>query len=137
MSILEQQKQEQKRRELEQQKREQNPREQDQLKIRRVSKRARRCTKARLHSSTSATPRKEAGEKPPDKPPLVFLSKQQVLARIPISGPTLWHWSRTGKFPAPRFIGSRTVWIADEVDAWMQTRPTRNYKAAKPGGEAA
>jgi predicted DNA-binding transcriptional regulator AlpA len=128
MSILEQQKQEQKRREQEQQKCEQKLREQEQRKIRRVSKRARRCTKARLPSSTSATPRKEADEEPPDKPPLVFLSKQQVLARIPITGPTLWHWSRTGKFPAPRSIGSRTVWIADEVDAWMRTRPRRNYK---------
>jgi predicted DNA-binding transcriptional regulator AlpA len=71
---------------------------------------------------------KDADEEPPAKPPLVFLSKNQVLERIPVSGPTLWNWSRTGKFPAPRFIGSRTVWVEAEVDTWMQSRPKRTYK---------
>jgi predicted DNA-binding transcriptional regulator AlpA len=123
MSIVEQQEQDQKRREQEQKKREQKLRE-------RASKRARRSTRARPTEAVRkpSQEHKEAGEEPPAKPPLVFLSKQQVLARIPITGPTLWQWSRTGKFPAPRFIGSRTVWIADEVDEWMRTRPTRNYK---------
>jgi predicted DNA-binding transcriptional regulator AlpA len=58
----------------------------------------------------------------------VFLSKKEVLARIPITSPTLWNWSRTGKFPMPRYIGARTVWLKHEVDHWMRTRPTRNYK---------
>ena len=131
MSILEQQKQEQKRREQEQQKREQKLRQREQQKLRRASKRARRCSKAR---PAEAPPKphqenKDADGEPPDKP-LTFLSKQQILARIPVSGPTLWHWSRTGKFPRARFIGNRTVWIADEVDEWMRTRPLRNYKTA-------
>ena len=69
--------------------------------------------------------------------PPTFLSKAEVLRRIPISGPTLWHWSRTGKFPRPRYIGSRTVWIESEVLHWMRTRPVRNYKAAKQGRETA
>jgi predicted DNA-binding transcriptional regulator AlpA len=63
-----------------------------------------------------------------DQEELTFLSKQEVLARIPITGPTLWNWSRTGKFPKPRFIGSKTVWIESEVMEWMRSRPTRNYK---------
>ena len=88
--------------------------------------RARRCNKPPTKPSRG----KDADEEPPDKP-LVFLSKQQVLDRIPITGPTLWNWSRTGKFPRPRHIGSRTVWIADEVDEWMRTRPLRNYKDAE------
>ena len=128
--LLGQEQEKQKRREQEQQKREQKLREQEQLKLRRASKRARRSTKARSQAERKPSQeRKDAEEEPPDKP-LIFLSKQQVLARIPITGPTLWHWSRTGKFPKPRFIGSRTVWIADEVDEWMRTRPMRNYKIA-------
>lgn len=65
----------------------------------------------------------------PDEEP-VFLSKQEVLDRIPITAPTLWHWSRIGKFPKPRFIGNRTVWLKAEILEWMRTRPTRSYKAA-------
>jgi predicted DNA-binding transcriptional regulator AlpA len=57
-----------------------------------------------------------------------FLSKRQVLALIPISSVTLWSWSRTGTFPAPRIIGHKTVWLASEVYGWMETRPTRHYK---------
>jgi predicted DNA-binding transcriptional regulator AlpA len=71
---------------------------------------------------------KDADEEPPAKPPLVFLYKKQVLDRIPVSGPRLWNWSRTGKFPTPRFIGSRTVWVEAEVDAWMEAQPKRAYK---------
>ena len=63
---------------------------------------------------------------------LVFLSKQQVLKKIPITAPTLWAWVRQGKFPRPRAIFNKTVWIAAEVDAWMQARPHREYKPIKP-----
>jgi predicted DNA-binding transcriptional regulator AlpA len=114
--VLEQVKQEQekKRRRLEQ------------LKRPNRGQRARRCSKRAPEKPSQE--RKDADEEPPAKPPLVFLSKQQVLARIPITGPTLWNWSRTGKFPAPRYIGSRTVWVAAEVDEWMRTRPKRTYK---------
>jgi|SRR6516164_2040242 prophage regulatory protein len=59
---------------------------------------------------------------------LVFLSKQQVLKKIPVTAPTLWAWVRQGKFPRPRAIYNKTVWIASEVDAWMQARPHRQYK---------
>jgi prophage regulatory protein len=65
-----------------------------------------------------------------EQPTLVFLSKAQVLRKIPITAPTLWAWVRTGKFPRPRAISdNKTVWIEAEVDAWMQSRPHRNYKA--------
>jgi predicted DNA-binding transcriptional regulator AlpA len=60
---------------------------------------------------------------------LVFLSKKQVLAKVPITAPTLWTWVRHGKFPRPRAISpNKTVWIEAEVDAWMQSRPLRDYK---------
>jgi len=60
---------------------------------------------------------------------LIFLSKAQILKKIPITGPTLWAWVRAGKFPRPRAISpNKTVWVAAEVDAWMQQRPFRSYK---------
>ena len=60
---------------------------------------------------------------------LVFLSKAQVLAKIPVTAPTLWAWVRAGKFPRPRAISpNKTVWIAAEIDEWMQARPHRTYK---------
>jgi prophage regulatory protein len=63
-------------------------------------------------------------------PPLTFLSKKKVLEKIPVTAPTLWSWIRQGKFPAPREISPNKVgWIEAEVDAWMQARPLRNYKA--------
>jgi predicted DNA-binding transcriptional regulator AlpA len=63
------------------------------------------------------------------EPWLVFLSKAQVLAKIPVTGPTLWDWVRKGKFPAPREISpNKAVWLASEVDEWIRTRPTRSYK---------
>jgi prophage regulatory protein len=63
-----------------------------------------------------------------EQPTLVFLSKAQVLKKIPVTAPTLWAWVRQGKFPRPRAIFNKTVWVAAEVDAWMQARPHREYK---------
>ena len=68
-----------------------------------------------------------------EPPALVFLSKKQVLAKVPVTGPTLWSWVRAGKFPRPRAIFNKTVWVAAEVDAWMQARPHREYKPVTTG----
>ena len=68
-----------------------------------------------------------------EPPSLVFLSKAQVLRKIPITAPTLWAWVRAGKFPRPRAIFNKTVWVAAEVDAWMQARPHREYKPITTG----
>jgi prophage regulatory protein len=62
-------------------------------------------------------------------PTLVFLSKKQVLQKVPITGPTLWAWCRQGKFPKPRSISNnKVVWLQDEVDAWMRAQPVPRYK---------
>ena len=69
-----------------------------------------------------------------EPPALVFLSKKQVLAKVPVTGPTLWSWVRAGKFPRPRAISpNKTVWVAAEVDAWMQARSHREYKPVTTG----
>ena len=67
-----------------------------------------------------------------EQPTLVFLSKAQVLKKIPVTAPTLWAWVRQGKFPRPRAIFNKTVWVAAEVEAWMEARPQRQYKPIKP-----
>jgi prophage regulatory protein len=64
-----------------------------------------------------------------DQAPLVFLSKAQVLAKIPITAPTLWAWVRANRFPKPRAISpNKTVWFSQEVDEWMRSQPIRQYK---------
>ena len=70
-----------------------------------------------------------------EKPTLVFLSKAQVLQKIPVTAPTLWAWVRQGKFPRPRAIFNKTVWVAAEVDAWMEARPHREYKRITTGDD--
>jgi prophage regulatory protein len=63
------------------------------------------------------------------EPPLVFLSKAQVLKKVPVTAPTLWSWVRQGKFPKPRAISpNKTVWLEADVDAWMKAQPVRQYK---------
>jgi prophage regulatory protein len=63
------------------------------------------------------------------EPGLVLLSKAQVLAKIPITAPTLWAWCRAGKFPRPRAISpNKPCWLASEVDAWILAQPLRSYK---------
>jgi prophage regulatory protein len=74
-------------------------------------------------------PQVNAPEQKAQATELVFLSKAQVLAKIPITAPTLWAWVRAGKFPRPRTLSqNKVVWVALEIDEWMQLRPLRNYK---------
>jgi prophage regulatory protein len=63
------------------------------------------------------------------EPPLIFLSKQEVLRRIPVTAVTLWQWVRSNRFPKPVAISENKVgWIEAEVDQWMRQRPTKQYK---------
>ena len=63
-----------------------------------------------------------------EPPALVFLSKAQVLKKIPVTAPTLWAWVRAGKFSRPRTISpNKSCWVAHEVE-WMKKQPLRTYK---------
>ncbi|WP_170324573.1 helix-turn-helix transcriptional regulator [Ruegeria arenilitoris] len=44
----------------------------------------------------------------------------QLTAAYPLSGPTIYRMIKKGTFPPPVKIGSRSYWIADEVEAAMQ-----------------
>jgi predicted DNA-binding transcriptional regulator AlpA len=78
------------------------------------------------HAPNQHAPNQHA---PAAEPPLVLLTKAEVLAKIKVTGPTLWMWVRQGKFPSSRLLSpNKTVWIEAEVDTWMRARPIREYK---------
>lgn len=58
-----------------------------------------------------------------------FVFKGDVLERIGVSYPCLWRWMRDGKFPIALEVGGRCAWIKSDIDAWMLSRPARNYKS--------
>jgi prophage regulatory protein len=60
--------------------------------------------------------------------PARFISKQEVLARVSVSYPTIWQWMRDGKFPRSRELGGRVVWLESEVEEWMANVPLRRLK---------
>lgn len=44
-----------------------------------------------------------------------------------ISASTLWRWTQTGIFPAPKQIGpNRVGWLSSEIEEWMNSRPDTN-----------
>jgi prophage regulatory protein len=58
------------------------------------------------------------------KPALRFISRKEVLSRVPVSYPTLWAMMRRGEFPRSRaIVGRRCVWVESEVEAWIARRP--------------
>jgi prophage regulatory protein len=59
---------------------------------------------------------------------LRFLTKKEVMRKVPFTAPTLWKRVREGTFPKPRALGSRSVWFEHEVDAAMMALPVRRYK---------
>ena len=46
-----------------------------------------------------------------------------VQARLgDVSRQTIWRWSTAGRFPRPVRLGTRSMWCAREVDAWISDR---------------
>jgi prophage regulatory protein len=59
-----------------------------------------------------------------------FIFKPEVLERVGgVAYPTLWRWMRDGKFPAAVEVGGRIAWLESDIDAWMLSRPRREYKS--------
>jgi predicted DNA-binding transcriptional regulator AlpA len=62
-------------------------------------------------------------------PPLILLSKAEVLKRVPVTAPTLWSWVRQGRFPKPRALGpNKTCWLQSDIDDWIRAQPVVSYK---------
>ncbi len=59
-----------------------------------------------------------------------LLTRKQVLEIVPVSYATLWQWMREGQFPRALKIGpnSRVAWRADEVQAYVDSRPRQQLK---------
>jgi predicted DNA-binding transcriptional regulator AlpA len=57
-----------------------------------------------------------------------LLTKRQVLARVPVSFVTLWHWMQQGKFPRARKVGGKTCWFESEINAWLEALPLSQVK---------
>lgn len=48
----------------------------------------------------------------------------QVLPYLKIKRSALYEWMKKGVFPRPRKLGSRSVWLAEEVREWFHSQPT-------------
>lgn len=80
--------------------------------------------------------------------PIKFLSKRDVLAKVPVTFATIWKWMQIGEFPRGRVMRdgksrdrsrAKTVWLESEIHEWMLSRELRIYKndIIRPSGKAA
>lgn len=49
-----------------------------------------------------------------------FLRRDEVLKLIGLSKTKMYELIRENQFPAPRKIGSSSVWVEDEIASWQQ-----------------
>jgi len=57
-----------------------------------------------------------------------YLDKNEVLAIVGCSYPSLWKWQRAGKFPVAKIMLGKSKWEAATVAAWLDGLPTRHVK---------
>jgi predicted DNA-binding transcriptional regulator AlpA len=62
------------------------------------------------------------------RPPPKFLSKRQVLDRIPLTYPTIWQLMRRDRFPRSFLVAGRVVWLEHEIIDWMKRQPRQVLK---------
>ena len=59
-----------------------------------------------------------------------YIRERNLLRVLPFSSPTLWGWSKAGRFPQPYKLGDRvTAWKVGDVRAWMAAQPRSNTPA--------
>lgn len=51
-------------------------------------------------------------------------SMKQVLARYPLGRSTIYRLMQEGKFPRPRKLGRKNIWLNAELDKYEQSLPT-------------
>lgn len=64
------------------------------------------------------------------EPRSIIRGYRQLEAKIGYGRWAIWRKMQTGEFPAAIELGSNGVgWFEDEIDAWLASRPRRNYRA--------
>jgi predicted DNA-binding transcriptional regulator AlpA len=70
-----------------------------------------------------------------------LIYRPELLSRVGVSYPTVWRWMRAGTFPRSRVVATRTAWLEDELERWLdQLLPQRRLKGdadRAPGGTSA
>jgi predicted DNA-binding transcriptional regulator AlpA len=61
-------------------------------------------------------------------PPVRLLDKADIRAITHVTFPTVWAWMRAGTFPRSRKVGGKSMWLSDEIDAWLANLPVRALK---------
>jgi predicted DNA-binding transcriptional regulator AlpA len=57
-----------------------------------------------------------------------FISKGEVLERVCLTFPVIWQMIREKRFPAPRDVCGKALWIESDIEEWIKTRPAKKYK---------
>ena len=62
-------------------------------------------------------------------PTLRLLPQREVCALVGVTAPTLWKWTRDGKFPTARVMnGGKLGYLAHEVEEWILALPLQKLK---------
>ena len=62
-------------------------------------------------------------------PPPRLMSQREVCALIGVSAPTIWKWTRDGKFPRARVLnGGKLGYDEREIEAWILAQPLQELK---------
>jgi predicted DNA-binding transcriptional regulator AlpA len=92
-------------------------------------KRARPGTRPHAVQLTAA--KKQVADTLPGLRDLQLLTRQEIMALTGLSYPTIWAWTRQGKFPRALVVGGKNMWRAVEIDAWINSLRTRELKPLK------
>jgi predicted DNA-binding transcriptional regulator AlpA len=74
-----------------------------------------------------SSPERERAADRSQGPPRL-LSKAEVCAIAGATYPTVWKWMTVKRFPHPRVVGGKSMWLSSEIDAWMANLPLRRLK---------
>jgi prophage regulatory protein len=58
-----------------------------------------------------------------------LLDRKEVLARVPLSYPTIWDMMQKGTFPRGRAVGDQKVcWLESDIDDFIDGLPVKKLK---------
>jgi predicted DNA-binding transcriptional regulator AlpA len=66
------------------------------------------------------------------KLPASLLSRHEVVALSGFTYPWIWTMMRRGQFPRSRIVGGKSMWLASEIQGWLDKLPVRPLKGDCP-----